>query len=85
LNLHVSDVPGWHATIDGRPLALRASSEFDLRADVPAGSHDITLEYWPSLFTAGLVLAAIAVVGIGCALSVQWLRAHRRRSGGATG
>ena len=79
LNFHVSDVPGWHATIDGKPLALRASSEFDLRADVPPGTHDVKLEYWPSLFSAGLILAAIAVVGLGCALLVAWFRTHRRR------
>ena len=85
LNFHVSDLPGWHATIDGRPLALRASSEFDLRADIPPGRHDIKLEYWPSLFSVGLVLAAIAVVGIGGALLVAWCLTHRRRSGGGTG
>ena len=81
LNFHVSDVPGWHATIDGRPLALRSSSEFDLHADVPAGKHDVRLKYWPSSFSAGLLLAAIAAAGIACALSVTWLRAHRRASG----
>jgi hypothetical protein len=85
LNFHVSDVPGWHATIDGRPLALRASSEFELHADVPPGRHDIKLEYWPSLFSVGLILAAIAVVGIGCATSVAWLRTHRRRWGEGPG
>jgi hypothetical protein len=85
LNLHVSDVPGWHATIDGKPLALRASSEFDLQADVPAGSHEIKLDYWPPLFSVGLILAAIAVIGIGCGISVPWLRARRRKARSATG
>ena len=85
LNLHVSDVPGWHASIDGKPLALRASSEFDLQADIPGGSHDIKLEYWPALFSAGLIIAAIAVLGIGCAISVTWLRTRRRRPTEATG
>jgi Bacterial membrane protein YfhO len=84
MNFHVSDVPGWHATIDGRPLPLRASSEFDLQADIPPGSHEIKLEYWPPLFSAGLILAAIAVVGIGCALFAAWLRTHRRRPGEPT-
>ena len=84
LNLHVSDVPGWHATMDGRPLALRAASEFDLRADVPPGSHDIKLEYWPSLFSVGLLLAALAVVGLGGALTVAWFRIHHRRRSGDT-
>jgi Bacterial membrane protein YfhO len=78
VHFHVSDVPGWHATIDGRPLALRSSSEFDLRADVPPGKHEIELDYWPPLFSAGLILAAIAFIGIGCALSIAWLRTRRR-------
>ena len=84
LHFHVSDVPGWHATIDGKPLALRPSSEFDLRAEIPPGKHEIKLQYWPSLFSAGLILAAIAALGIGFALSLAWLRARRRKSGGAT-
>ena len=79
LNLHISDLPGWHATIDGKPLALQSSSEFELRANVPPGSHHVKLEYWPPLFSAGLILAALAVVGLGCAFSMALLRNHRRK------
>ena len=82
LHFHVSDVPGWHATMDGTPLALRSSSEFELRADVPPGIHEIKLEYWPPLFSAGLVLAVTAIVGIGGALSIAWLRTRRGRDPG---
>jgi uncharacterized membrane protein YfhO len=79
LHLHITDVPGWHATIDGRPLALESSSVFGFSASVPAGTHLIELRYWPSTFSVGLVLALIAVVGVAFALIVQTWRMARRR------
>jgi hypothetical protein len=88
LHLHITDVPGWHATIDGRPLALESSSVFGFSASVPAGTHHIEVRYWPSTFSVGLVVALVAVVGVTCALVVEtWRRARRRdpaRRDGAT-
>jgi uncharacterized membrane protein YfhO len=88
LHLHITNVPGWHAKIDGRPLALESSSSFGFSASVPAGTHHIELRYWPSTFSVGLVLALIAFVGIASALVVEtWRRARRTdqaRKDGAT-
>jgi uncharacterized membrane protein len=78
LNVHVTGVPGWHATIDGRPLALESSSVFGVRASIPAGTHHIELRYWPSRFTVGLVVALIAAVGLVVALIVDARRRARR-------
>ncbi len=64
LVLHLTDEPGWHATIDGRPLALDSYAGVMLRARVPAGRHLIELHYWPVLFSVGLVVAAVALVGL---------------------
>jgi hypothetical protein len=77
LHVHVTDVPGWHATIDGRPLALESSSVFGWRASVPAGTHHIELRYWPSLFSVGLVVALIVAVGAGVALVADSRRRAR--------
>ena len=58
LRLHLTDVPGWHGTIDGRPLPLQRYLEMMFQARVPPGRHVIILRYRPPAFTAGLVLAA---------------------------
>ncbi len=77
LRLRVSDMPGWHATIDGRPLALRRFSHIMLEATIPAGVHTVALHYWPDRFTEGIVLAVVAVVVL-LALGAVWLVRRRR-------
>ena len=62
LRLRLTDVPGWHATIDGRPLSLRAYEGIMLQATVPAGHHVVTVRYWPTSFVLGLVLAALGIL-----------------------
>ncbi|MGD0394631.1 MAG: YfhO family protein, partial [Acidimicrobiales bacterium] len=64
LRLRLTDVPGWHASIDGRPLPLTPYNQVMLQARVPAGIHTIKLHYWPGAFTAGIVLAALTLVGL---------------------
>jgi Bacterial membrane protein YfhO len=78
LRLRLTDLPGWHATIDGRPLALTGFSGIMLQARIPAGTHSIELHYWPDRFTEGLVLAAAGVLGL-CAVPIVG-RFRRRRS-----
>jgi hypothetical protein len=65
LRLRLTNVPGWHATIDGRPLATEVwGGGAMLEARVPAGHHVVTLHYWPDLFSAGLVVAAVTVLAL---------------------
>ncbi len=78
LRIHLTDVPGWRATIDGRPLALRHPSVFTLEARIPPGRHRIELRYWPRTFTVGLVLALVAALGLLGALGVDRLARRRR-------
>jgi len=76
LRLRVTALPGWHATVDGRPLPLETwASGAMLEAQVPAGHHVVVLQYWPELFTVGLALAAAVVVGFGGAVLVTRRRA----------
>ena len=75
LRIRLTDVPGWHATIDGRPLALRPFDKIMLQTRVPPGRHTIVLTYWPTAFTVGLWMAAVAFVGLVAALLI-----HRRRA-----
>jgi Bacterial membrane protein YfhO len=76
LRLRLTDVPGWKATIDGRPVPLQHFAGVMLQLKVPAGRHTIELNYWPATFTIGLVLAGCAVVGLAGAFALTWQR-HR--------
>jgi hypothetical protein len=81
LRLHLTNVPGWHATIDGRPLTLKQYSLIMFQAQIPPGRHVIELNYWPSAFTEGIVLAVLAAVGLVTAPLVAYARRGRRREG----
>ena len=87
LRLHLTNVPGWHATIDGHPLPLRQYSLIMLQALVPPGRHVIELHYWPSAFTEGIVLAAMAAAGLIAApvIAVVVRRRRRQHPGGQAG
>jgi hypothetical protein len=84
LQLRITDVPGWHATIDGRPLALERFSGVMLEAHIPPGHHVVELHYWPDAFSAGLVLGALSVLGLGAANVTAWITRRRKVSPGAT-
>jgi hypothetical protein len=84
LRLHVTDVPGWHATIDGRALKLDPVSGLMFQARIPPGRHVIELHYWPATFSIGLVLALIAVLALAGWIIVD-RRARRSRSNVAAG
>jgi hypothetical protein len=79
LRLRLTDVPGWHATIDGRPLALTSFSGVMLQARVPAGRHTVELDYWPDTFTYGIVFAIVGVVALLCSLIFERLRRRGAR------
>ncbi len=74
LRLRLTDEPGWHATLDGRPLALESYAKVMLQARVPAGRHVVELRYWPPLFTVGLLVAGVTVVMLLALLVVPMVR-----------
>ena len=76
----VTAVPGWHATIDGRPLRLRTYDTVLLAATVPPGHHVVVLHYWPGLLSVGLLVAAASAAAL--AVAYAW-SAWRRRGPGA--
>jgi hypothetical protein len=81
LRLHLADVPGWHATVDGHGLALQSFSGSMIQARVPGGRHVVVLRYWPSTFTAGLVLGLLSLAGLLGGVVVETrIRRRRRRS-----
>jgi uncharacterized membrane protein YfhO len=78
LRLRLTNEPGWKATIDGRPLTLSPYAGVMLQARIPAGHHVIELHYWPTLFTAGLVLAGACLVALAASTIIV---VRRKRSG----
>jgi uncharacterized membrane protein YfhO len=70
----VASVPGWQATIDGRPLQLTTYLSMMIQAKVPPGKHVIELHYWPDRFTQGIVIAALAAIAFVLAGIVVWRR-----------
>ncbi len=81
LRLRLTDLPGWHATIDGHPVPVTDFAGVMLQLKVLAGRHRVELHYWPATFTQGLVLAGIAVIGLGTACTLETARRRRGRSG----
>jgi len=79
VRLRLTDVPGWHATLDGRPVALERFAGVMLQARVPPGRHVLVLRYRPGTFTAGLALAGVAALGL---LAMVVTATWRRRSPG---
>ena len=80
LRLHLTDIPGWHATVDGRPLPLETYAGMMLQARVPAGTHTIALQYWPQTFTVGILVALMSAVFLIGLLMAAFVRKRRRRS-----
>jgi hypothetical protein len=82
LRLRLTDVPGWHASIDGHPLPLEPFAGAMLQARIPPGHHVVVVEYWPATFTDGIVLAVLSAVGLIVASVIGVVRRRRRPSEG---
>lgn len=74
LHLRITDVPGWHATLDGHALPLTAWGDAMLQAEIPPGRHTVVVRYWPSTFTIGIGLALCSVIALMVASLVGWRR-----------
>jgi len=80
LRLRLTDTPGWHATVDGRPVAVHEWGGIMLEARVPSGRHVVVLRYEPKQFTEGIVIAAVTLIVMIAALVVAAVRGRRRMS-----
>ena len=63
-----SDMPGWRAWIDGQPAPIYRAYGLVQAIVVPAGQHEVVLEYHPASFALGakISLAALVVLlGVG--------------------
>lgn len=60
----ITNVPGWHAKVNGRDVQLRSWNVVMQQIPVPAGSSVVTLTYWPPLLTTGFTLASGAAISL---------------------
>lgn len=75
--------PGYSATIDGAPAEAVAGPRGLLTVSVPAGEHEVTVDFRPPrqrLSIAVFALASLVAVALGVVVAV----ARRRRSGART-
>jgi Bacterial membrane protein YfhO len=77
LLVRITDVTGWHATANGKAVAIKRSAGDLMSVEVPAGTHTVVLHYWPKRFTEGIVLAVIALLALAVWAGV--LAVFRRR------
>jgi hypothetical protein len=89
--LVLSDVyyPGWHATVDGRPVRIDRVDYLLRGVAVPAGSHRVEFSYDPSSFRIGwvvslvvlLILVAMTVLGVRRRRLARFAHAHAHTRG----
>ena len=70
--------PGWHATLDGQPWPLYRVNGSFLAVQVPAGTHDLKLTFWPEriVFLSGLNVVLLAGMFGFCGLGL-WRRCRQ--------
>ena len=85
LQLRLTHVPGWTATVDGSAVPLHQAAGVMLGLEVPAGRHRVVLRYWPRLFTVGIGLAVLAALILVVAGGLSWRTRRRRSALGADG
>jgi hypothetical protein len=75
----ITNVVGWHASIDGRSVAIEAYDGVMQSLSVPPGSHAISFWYEPASIFEGAAVALLAALGLGS--YALWSRRAARRGG----
>jgi Bacterial membrane protein YfhO len=78
LRLRLTNVPGWRATIDGKPVDVSPFARTMQQVRVPPGRHVVELHYWPKAFSVGVILAFCAVLGLATLLILGRVRSRRQ-------
>jgi uncharacterized membrane protein YfhO len=73
--------PGWKATVDGAPAPLARADYAFMAVPVPAGQHQLRLEYHPTQLGRGIAVAAATALALLGALA--WRRRALARRGAA--
>ncbi len=57
--------PGWRATLDGEPVAIRRANGAFRAVDVPEGQHVVVFRYRPASVWVGAVISGVALAAMG--------------------
>jgi hypothetical protein len=83
LVLDDSQYPGWEASVDGRPAAIRPANAAFRAVRVPAGAHEVAFRYRPVSVLVGGILSALALIAIVAGLVFAFARDRMRRRRGS--
>jgi hypothetical protein len=71
--------PGWRATLDGEPITLHRTNIAQMGAWLPAGEHQLALEFRPLYWSIARTLSQIGAIGF-IALAGLAFKSRRDRS-----
>jgi hypothetical protein len=74
---HITNAPGWSASIDGKSATLTEAGGVDLIVGVPAGASEVTFSYSPPHFVPALGLALLALLALVADWMIRRLRNRR--------
>jgi hypothetical protein len=74
--------PGWRARVDGGPAPVQRADIALIAVPVPAGTHDVTIEFRPPIVYAALALSALGWVLIALIALRGWRRGRQPAQGG---
>ena len=66
-----TNYPGWHASVDSKPVEI-VNGFYTFRAvPVPRGVHTVVFQFTPESFSLGLILSMISIVGLGAYIALM--------------
>ena len=73
-----SRLPGWTATIDGKPGDLRSNENFiGMWVEPPPGEHTVEFRYEPPGLRTGLMLCGVGLIGLVGPIGLNLIRKRR--------
>jgi hypothetical protein len=72
--------PGWTASVDGKPAGVLRGDVLFRVVPVPAGEHEIVLQFQPTSVKLGAIISLISLVVLVIGLVVAGKAARRRRT-----
>jgi uncharacterized membrane protein YfhO len=64
IRVAVPFAPGWTANVDGAPIAVLPVDYALCGVVVPAGQHELRLQFRPGTFRAGAVLSIVGAIAV---------------------
>jgi hypothetical protein len=55
-------LPGWRATVDGKPVPVLRANMIMPAVEVPPDAHEVRIDYRPTSLVVGVVIAALSLV-----------------------